>query len=191
MTRNPEATRYGQCEATSKTTGNRCGRAAIGEHGKCGYHGGKSPGAPTGPDNGNWKHGLFSRHLSDKDRAVMERIQDMATAAKLEATLNYELMKLNRAIEGMESEDRAAFMDVFEEVVAGAAAPDGQIDKSQLQSLAQMLGENDRAIREWMDLIRRTAKDLHKITDGETVKHEHGLDADELEGRADMAEDLF
>lgn len=43
---------YGRCEATAKTTGERCSQPATGGHGKCYYHGGASgPGAPK--DNQN------------------------------------------------------------------------------------------------------------------------------------------
>ena len=156
--------------------------------GACKLHGGLSP---KGEANGNWKHGLYSEVLREEDRETFRRIEDMTTAAKLEATLNMQVLKVRRAIEGMESDERADFMEVFEEVVAGAAAPDGEIDGSQLRALAQMLGQNDRAIREWMDLLRRTAKDLHKITDGETVTVEHATDPEGLAELKDMAEDLF
>lgn len=63
-----------------------------------------------------------------------------------------------------------------------------------LQALACMLGENDRAIREQTNLIRKTAKDLDKITDGETLRVEHTVEdgnSDELEELLDAAEDLF
>jgi hypothetical protein len=35
---------HGQCEATAKTTGERCKRPAVGEHGKCDKHGGEGSG---------------------------------------------------------------------------------------------------------------------------------------------------
>jgi hypothetical protein len=38
---------YGQCTATAKTTGDRCRQSAVGEHGKCYYHGG-APGSGIG-----------------------------------------------------------------------------------------------------------------------------------------------
>ena len=38
---------YGQCQATAKTTGERCEQSALGEHGKCWYHGG-APGSGIG-----------------------------------------------------------------------------------------------------------------------------------------------
>ena len=177
MTRNPEATKYGQCEAQSKTTGERCGRAAIGEHGKCGYHGGKSPGGKTGPENGNWKHGLYSDVIREEDRGTLQAIEKMTTRAKLESTLNLQVLKLRRAVESMEESQQNEFWEAFSVVVEEMERP----EDTDLRALAQMLGSNDRAIREWMDLIRRTAKDLHKITDGETVRHEHDVDEGAIE----------
>lgn len=48
----PENTRYGRCEAMSKTRGERCGRAAVDERGKCDFHGGKVPTAEENPKQG-------------------------------------------------------------------------------------------------------------------------------------------
>jgi hypothetical protein len=53
--RRRRGTRYGEhgrCEATAKTTGERCRQPATGEHGKCYYHGGApNTGAPEGNQN--------------------------------------------------------------------------------------------------------------------------------------------
>lgn len=38
---------FGRCTATAKTTGERCRQSAVGEHGKCHYHGG-APGSGIG-----------------------------------------------------------------------------------------------------------------------------------------------
>lgn len=155
--------------------------------GACKLHGGATP---SGEEHGAFKHGLYSDVIRDEDEDTLRQIEDMTTAAKLESTLNMQVLKLHRAIEGMEREDRASFLEIFEEVVAGASAPDGEIDGMQLRALAKMLGENDSAIREWMDLIRKTAKDLHKITDGEQVTVEHDT-SDDLDELKEAAEDLF
>lgn len=172
--------------------GDKCGQTAgwgtdhVGV-GACKLHGGATP---SGEDHGAFKHGLYSDVIREEDKETLSTIEDMSTAAKLESTLNVQVLKLHRAIEGMEDDQRTSFMDAFGDLVDGAAGRDGTIDKDQLRYLAQMLGQNDRAIREWMDLIRKTAKDLHKITDGETVTVEHdtGEGLDEL---ADIADDLF
>ena len=43
---------YGRCEATAKSTGVRCKRPAVGEHGKCGFHGGNTPTKDENPNVG-------------------------------------------------------------------------------------------------------------------------------------------
>lgn len=143
--------------------------------GRCSFHGGKG-GAPSGPRNGAWKHGLFSDVVREEDRATLDAIEQMSTRAKLESTLNLQLLKLRRAVASMEESSQNEFWDAFAGLVEKVEAP----EETDLKSLAMMLGQNDRAIREWMDLIRKTAKDLHKITDGETVKHEHDVDEEAL-----------
>lgn len=176
----------------------RCGRADRCGHtagwgtdhvgvGACRLHGGSSL---RGEDHPDFKHGLFSDVVREEDHDLLQKIEQMSTAAKLESTLNMQVMKLHRAIEAMESEDRTAFIEVFEDVVGAAAAPDQSISTTDLRYLAEMLTSNERSVREWMDLIRKTAKDLHKITDGETVTVEHGS-SEELEELLDTAEDLF
>lgn len=49
---NYEESEYGRCTATAKHSEERCKRAAIGDHGKCGYHGGKTPTKDENPDVG-------------------------------------------------------------------------------------------------------------------------------------------
>lgn len=60
----PEDTEFGRCQATAKSTGEQCGRAAIGAHGKCDIHGGKSTGgAGDGAPEDNTRavtHGLYA-----------------------------------------------------------------------------------------------------------------------------------
>ncbi|MDF2974139.1 MAG: hypothetical protein K0R61_4589 [Microvirga sp.] len=50
-------------------------------NGRCRMHGGASPGAPPGKNNGNYKHGQFSRE------AVEARRQIRALIAHLRASL--------------------------------------------------------------------------------------------------------
>lgn len=76
----PEDSKYGRCQATAKSSGKQCGRAAIGEHGKCGYHGGKG-GAPE--DNGNAiTHGAKAdpmnlyNHLSEQEQGWVDSLID-------------------------------------------------------------------------------------------------------------------
>jgi hypothetical protein len=45
-----------RCGAHSRRTGKPCGNPAM-KNGRCRMHGGKSPGAPMGERNGNYRHG--------------------------------------------------------------------------------------------------------------------------------------
>lgn len=49
-----------QCNAKSKTTGQRCKQPAVNGMTKCRFHGGLSP---VGADSPNFKHGRYSKHL--------------------------------------------------------------------------------------------------------------------------------
>lgn len=157
----------------------------VGE-GRCSLHAGNA-GAPSGPENGNWKHGLFSDVVREEDRATLKSIESMSTQAKLESTLNMQVLKLRRAVEEMEDSSQNEFWRAFADLVEKIERP----EDADLRSLAQMLGQNDRAIRQWMDLIRRTAKDLHKITDGEKVNHEVGVDDGDLEELRELASEAY
>lgn len=181
MTRNPEDTRYGRCEATSKTTGDQCGRAAIDERGKCGYHGGKTP----------LKHGIYSDVVRPEDRPILDALEDISTARKLEETLNLQIMKLRRAVGLLDDPDREAnFWDAFMDLVENTA--DGEeLDPRVLRELAKMLDTPHRAQVDLMDLIRKTAKDLHQITEGEQVNVEHGVDEGDLDELQALLEDAY
>lgn len=143
--------------------------------GRCRFHGGSTP---SGPDHGAWRHGLYSDALREEDVALLEKLEDLATAKKLEDTLNLQIVKLYRAVESLEGDaDRQSFWDAFSELVANVDDP----STDDLRQLARMLGTNDKALREWMDLIRRTAKSLHDITEGQTVRHEHDVSPEQLD----------
>jgi glucans biosynthesis protein len=49
-----------RCGANARTTGKPCQSPAM-PNGRCRMHGGKSPGAPTGKANGNYKNGLRTK----------------------------------------------------------------------------------------------------------------------------------
>lgn len=62
-----DLTKLPRCNAKAKTTGKRCRQAAM-KNGKCYWHGGKSPGPPTGNKN-SYKHGYYTAE------AIESRIQ--------------------------------------------------------------------------------------------------------------------
>jgi hypothetical protein len=151
--------------------------------GACKLHGG-SGGAPM-------QHGIYSDVVREEDREVLDRLEDIHTAQKLEETLNLQLMKLRRAVELTENpDDDRDFWTMFENLVASAAETD-ELDPRLVRELSKMVQAPGRTQRELMDLIRKTAKDLHKIRDGETVNVQHGADGDDLEELKSMADDLF
>lgn len=53
-----------RCQATAKSTGQRCCQAAMKGKRVCYIHGGKSPGAPKGNKNAA-RHGLYSKEVAE------------------------------------------------------------------------------------------------------------------------------
>lgn len=149
--------------------------------GRCKLHGGATP-----LDNG-----IFSDVVREQDKEVLDALEDIQTAQKLEETLNLQLMKLRRAVELTDDPDTDRdFWEMFERLVDHAGTA-GELDPKLVRELSKMLQGPGRTQRELMDLIRKTAKDLHKIRDGETVNVEHGADSDEIQELKDMADSLF
>lgn len=68
---------HGRCEATARSTDEQCKKAAIGAHGKCGVHGGKSK---KGAEHPNFSHGrtseYFKSKLSERQREVYDEISE-------------------------------------------------------------------------------------------------------------------
>jgi hypothetical protein len=62
---------HGRCQATAKSTGEQCKKSAIGPHGKCDSHGGKSK---KGADHPNFTHGKTSKYFKSK---LSERQRDV------------------------------------------------------------------------------------------------------------------
>lgn len=153
---------HGRCEATAKSTGERCGRPAVGSHGKCDMHGGKSP---KGRDHGGFKHGLFSDYLDPEDRDTIDALEEFEDAAKLDELINWRLARLRRYLREMSEEDKVSFWDAFREVVDAA----DEVGDSEIRELARMLDKNNSAVQEEIDLIRKLIKDRNKIAEGEDV----------------------
>ena len=163
MTRNPEATKYGRCEATAKSTGERCGRAAVGSHGKCDVHGGKSK---NGEEHPGFKHGLFSDHLGPAERRTIDALGKYDDEEKLEELINWRLARLRRAVEALnEGSDQQSFWDAFREIIQKT----DPIEPDDIQELARMLSQGNRAMQDEIDLVRKLIKDHNKIAEGEDV----------------------
>ena len=72
-----------RCGARTRS-GTPCKSPAM-PNGRCRMHGGRSPGAPSGPANGMWKHGLRSAEVIERrshavasDRAVRDDIEKLS-----------------------------------------------------------------------------------------------------------------
>ncbi|MDP7098055.1 MAG: HGGxSTG domain-containing protein [Rhodospirillales bacterium] len=52
-----------------------CQSAAM-PNGRCRMHGGKSPGAPCGPANGNYRHGRYTKEAIAERRSVRRLIRE-------------------------------------------------------------------------------------------------------------------
>jgi hypothetical protein len=169
MTKDPETTKYGRCEATSKSTGQRCGRAATGPHGKCDIHGGKSK---AGAENGNFKHGLFSDHLSEEDRHTISALEGMDDGEKLDELINWRLARLQRYLRQKSDAERESFFDKFDKMVQeGRKNGEPGLSAEQIKELAKALSMNNRAAQDEIDLVRKLIKDRNKIAEGEDVNH--------------------
>ena len=175
--------RHGRCEATSKQSGERCKQPATDSRGKCYWHGGATP----------LTHGIYSDVVREEDQAVLDALEDISTAQKLEETLNLQIMKLRRAVGLLDDPDREAdFWATFEDLVAAADSPEG-LDAATVKNLANMLDVPHRAQRDLMDLIRRTAKTLHDVTEGQdiNVSHDHDVDADDLDALRETIQQAY
>lgn len=175
MSRNPEDTKFGRCEATAKSTGQRCGRAATGPHGKCDFHGGKSK---KGEDHPGFKHGLFSDYLGEEDREAIDALGEYDDAEKLDELINWRLARLRRAVRALnDQEGQRSFWDAFETIVNKT----GDVEAEEINELARMLAQGNRAMQDEIDLVRKLIKDRNKIAEGE----DHNLGLRELFGGGD------
>lgn len=145
---------------------NNCGQVAgwgtdhVGV-GACKLHGGKTP---TGKDNPNFKHGLFSDYLDDQDREAIEILEEYGDAEKLDELINWRLARLRRAVQSMQDpEEQRTFWDAFDTLVQQTGNP----DEDQIKELARMLSHGERAMQDEIDLVRKLIKDRNKIAEGE------------------------
>ena len=154
----------------------------VGE-GRCAHHGGAG-GRPM-------EHGIYADVVRDEDREVLDRLEEIRTAQKLEETLNLQVMKLRRAVELTEGPDDARdFWAMFEELVE-TAKQDGELDSGIVRELVNMLQAPASAQHDLMDLIRKTAKDLHQITEGQDINVQQSVDDETLDAVRESIEQAY
>jgi hypothetical protein len=66
---------HGQCTATARTTGERCRQSALGEHGKCWYHGG-APGSGIGEEQRD--------HAAEELEDLLEEVREQRERERCE-----------------------------------------------------------------------------------------------------------
>ena len=147
---------------------NRAGKGTdhVGE-GRCDRHGGASP---RGEDHPSFKHGLFSDHLSDEDREAMAAIEGTSNPEALQSMINYELLRLRRAVAYLEGEedDSRTFFDAFERVLDEATASGG-LEPADIGQLAKLLDSGSEALLRRMDQIRKMMRTYQELTDGQKI----------------------
>lgn len=119
-------------------------------------HGGQSP---KGPENGNWKHGLYSEYLSEEDEKVVDALEDEPNAEKLQKLIDHHMARYLRAA------------DIAKE-------PEWR-DKLNHEGVkvGEELDAGDGPLAQRANLISRLIERYQKVTEGEKKQVEHSGDA--------------
>lgn len=81
-TQEPEQLRNApRCQARAKATGKSCRCAAMRGKRVCHKHGGRSPGAPKGKANGNYRHGGETREAVALRREARHLLRELRADA--------------------------------------------------------------------------------------------------------------
>lgn len=148
---------------------NRAGKGTdhVGD-GRCDRHGGS---VLKGEEHPNFEHGLFSDHLSEDDRDEMEVIDARGNLANLKAMINYEFLRLRRAVRYLEEEDEeeeyGSFWEGFDAIVRSASA--SGLGKEEIASLAELLDSNYSAFNDRVEELRKLVKTYEELTEGKKV----------------------
>jgi hypothetical protein len=171
----PEREPGENCNARKTTDGifeGYCGQNAghRTEHqgeGRCWLHGGNSP---RGEDSPSFKHGLFSDYLSEDDREELEAIEERGNLANLQATINYEFLRLRRAVrnlEGEDEEDDQSFWDAYNEIIQSAS--ETGLGNEEIASLAELLDASYGAFAKRIESLRKLVKTYEELSEGRKV----------------------
>jgi hypothetical protein len=114
---------------------------------------------------------LFSDFLSDDDREELETIEERGNLANLQATINYEFLRLRRAVRHMEEqneeEESRSFWDAYNEIIQEASRTG--LGEEEIKSLADLLGANYDAFNARIDSLRRLVKTYEELSEGRKV----------------------
>jgi hypothetical protein len=146
---------------------NRSGKGTdhLGE-GRCKHHAGSSL---KGEEHPNFKHGLFSDFLSDDDREELETIEQQGNLKNLQSTINYEFLRLRRAVRNLEGgeEDDRSFWDAYNEIIQSAS--ETGLGNEEIASLAELLDASYGAFEKRIESLRKLVKTYEELTEGRKV----------------------
>lgn len=136
--------------------------------GRCSNHGGCSP---RGEESPHFEHGLYSDYLSEEDREELEAIDARGNLANLQSTINFEFLRLRRAVRHMEEqseeEESESFWDAYNRIIREAAA--SGLGSEEIGALAELLDSSYTAFNERIESIRRLVKTYEELTEGRKV----------------------
>lgn len=132
---------------------------------RCRMHGGTQP---TGMDSPNAVHGLRSDYLSEEDRELYDEVRQHDNADLIQEeiwAIKTKLLRAARAAEGDSGQQLAK--DLLEKI------EDGEADEDVVDALAKLLKTSESAVDRAIGRLNDLVKTHHKLTEGETVAHEH------------------
>lgn len=179
-----EDTKWGRCEATAKSTGERCGRAATGQHGKCDRHGGKSL---KGKEHPNYKHGAFSK-FADYDDDVLEAVESTVSEGDVAVLDDLRRERLSQYYTVLNYYAQSEGVQVAQEIL-DALAEGQEVDKGLIGQLARVMQVSTKSMDNLIARIQSLTNDIadRRGENPRTVAEEHRFDAEQL---AELREDL-
>lgn len=145
--------------------GGYCTQYPVDGSERCRMHGGTQP---KGMDSPNAVHGLRSKYLTDDDLEIYEQVQQHDNAALIQEEIWAIKTKLLRAAREADGEGGVKLAtDLVEKV------EDGEADDDVVRALAKLLQVSEGAVDRALGRLNDLVKTHHKITEGETLKHEH------------------
>jgi len=167
---------HGQCEATAKSTGERCRRPAIGPHGKCDVHGGKSL---KGEEHPNFESGAWSKY-ADYDDEILADVASMSEnhLDVLIELRNERLAQYYTLLQYLsENEGVAVATKILDAIEDGEA-----VDRQLVAELARVMDVSSSSFDNLVARIQSLTNDIieHLDDSPERFEHEHTMDDAQL-----------
>lgn len=133
------------------------------------YAKGNKGNTTLGPERPQWRHGLYSRWMSDEDEELMLQLEDKEGADKLSVIIDHMVARYVRSCQELDRPEMVKYV-----------TDDGT-------ELSELDTGGDDVLAERADVIRKLIKDHAKMTDGETInvngaiEHTHQTDLSDEE----------